>query len=227
MDSSAAATTQHRQVLALCVGYLYDTKTLINVSLASFEAHILVTEQVQHQLPSLVQQTITAGVKHAQPPPGALLTWNIGHVIQPLQWLLSTAGAAAINTPAVAAALLHASPRIPAVLQAVLPDMVCARGLQLSMQQLAHAAKRRVKGLGMWIWAADRNPGSYSDTAQMAWLQYTSADADSDRRVGTFAGQQVTCTHESSGTHACRRTADMWCQLHNCPAVSAHIDFVA
>jgi hypothetical protein len=178
MNVRTAAAKQHRQVLDLCIGCIYDTKTLLCVSLADREAHGHVTEHVQQQLPSLVRKAVTTGLEDMRLTlEGNLLedfdTDYEDAVEQPLQWLLRAAGTAAVNTAAVAAVLLNVLQLIPEKgdLQRYMCDAAIESGFQLDMQQLVEASKQRVKGLDKWIHAAGRAGASYSIKGQLEVLQ--------------------------------------------------------
>jgi hypothetical protein len=177
MDERTAAAKQHRQVLQLCIACTYDAKTLLCVSLADREAQGHVTEHVQKQLPSLVNKAVTAGLEdlrltlEGEFPEGMDSDYE-DMVEQPLRWLLRAAGAAAVNTAAVAAALLNVLPLIPEIrdLQEHICDAAIESGFQLHMQHLVEASKQRVKGLDEWIWAGGRAGASYVGKGQFEWL---------------------------------------------------------
>jgi hypothetical protein len=185
MQGPAAAAAQHHQVLDLCIDHIKDVVLLMRVSLASRGASGRVKAHVQQQLPSLVEQTITAGVqsvnkqKSYNQQPGLSRDYILA-VTHPLQWVLSSAGptwahvCTAVNTAAAKAALLRTSPVIPKELQEDLSDVAFEQGLQLDMPELVEASKQRVAGLDMWISAANRSSGGFhimsSVPEQVLWL---------------------------------------------------------
>jgi hypothetical protein len=176
MQEPAAAAAQHK-VLDLCIHHMNDAFLLLRVSLVSRDASCCVKAHVQQQLPSLVGHTITAGVQSVDRhnPYNRQIRLSRDYtlaVTQPLQWLLSLAGRAAVNTAAAKAALLRTSPLIPAELQEDLADVAVEQGLLLDMPELVEASKQRVAGLDMWISAANRSSGGSHSSApeQVLWL---------------------------------------------------------
>jgi hypothetical protein len=145
MDEPVAPNRQHLdQVLELSIDYIYDTAALVRVALASSVQHNQVVGHVQQHLPRLLKHQLAA---HLQ-------LRSVSAAMQTFEWLLSTAGPAIVGTPAVADALLCP---VPGPFEGVLynlPDLAVKHGLQLSVSQLAAAAKQRVKGLDAWLKAA-------------------------------------------------------------------------
>jgi hypothetical protein len=177
MQGPAAAAAQHHQVLDLCIDHINDAEFLMSVWMVSRDASGRVKARVQQQLPSLVEQTITAGVHRVNKRelyPGQVRRSldYIQAVTLPLRWLLSSAGPAAVNTAAAKASLLRTSPIIPAELQEDLSDAAIRQGLQLDMPDLVEASKQRVAGLDMWISAANRRSDESSSVPkQVLWLE--------------------------------------------------------
>jgi isopentenyl diphosphate isomerase/L-lactate dehydrogenase-like FMN-dependent dehydrogenase len=97
-------------------------------------------EHVKKQLPSLVKKAVTAGLEDLRLTlegeiPEEMDSDYENMVERPLQWLLRAAGAAAVNTAAVAAALLNVLPLIPETrdLQRHICDAAIESGFQLHM----------------------------------------------------------------------------------------------
>jgi hypothetical protein len=155
-QSEAAATEQLHEVLKLCIEYVRDPATLACVCLVSCAQRSQIKAYVQQQLLSLVKHTVAA----CKPAGGTEQHQNTQEVraANSIDWLLSTAGPAAVGAPAVADVLLRLGPQD--WLMTPLPDLAFARGLQLSTQQIVAASIERVAGLDHWIEAAWRHASS-------------------------------------------------------------------
>jgi hypothetical protein len=157
---SARSVQQHEQVLSRCVPFTTDTKYLVRMSVVSQQIREDVVAYVQQNLPSLVDVAITSGLERGSELPktywGDTSQLALDLVMQPLRWLLSTAGPAAVAAPAVTRALLRASQDIPKELHDKLPAMAYQYGLQLPIAQLVAASREQLRGMDKWMTAAGK-----------------------------------------------------------------------
>jgi hypothetical protein len=167
--TTSASTQCHDHALELCIPYITDTTTLLRVSLASHEQHAQVALHVQQQLPSVVEQTVVAGVQCLnRPDADEEQKWAFKCCARrSLAWVLSTAGPVVVGIAAVAETLLRLSADNPTILKSYqLPSIALKHGLQLTMQHLVDLSQQRVKFLHVWLAAlGSRQRG-------LLWLQH-------------------------------------------------------
>jgi hypothetical protein len=165
----AAATEQHHQVLELCIDYISDPATLARVSLVSRVQHSQIKAYVQQQLPSLVKNAVAA----CKPVVTQQRFTKDMSAFKGMDWLLSTAGPAAVGAPAVAHALLRLGLKDHE--SASLPELAFAKGLQLSTQQIIAASRERVAGLHHWTntyWRRAASSSSGSGKFSLVMLSF-------------------------------------------------------
>jgi Trp operon repressor len=159
---------QHQQVLSLCMPCAEDTKTLLRYGMISKLMRDEVRAYTQQELPSLIAAAITAGLEHGKSLPKHGKSTSqaaLDSISNPLKWLLSTAGPAAVAAPAVTNVLLRVTQDIPNELHESIPEMAFECGLQLTADQLLESSKQRVRGTEMWINAAASHPAAAAAAA--------------------------------------------------------------
>jgi hypothetical protein len=147
---------QLQQVLELCIGSVSDLPTLLCVCLVSRVQQSHVMAHVQQQLPSLAKQAVAAARQRSS-------EGKYSSALNPMTWLLGTAGPAAVSAPQVAEALLRSGPWSGVLHK--LPGLAIQHGLQLSAQQLVDVSKERIKGVVCWLEAAARSASAANNNS--------------------------------------------------------------
>jgi hypothetical protein len=111
---------------------------------------------VQQQLCSLLEPTIVVTMRCAQQSSKGSVSDRAAAASKPWEWLLNTAGPAAVAAPAVAEALLHISPSIHPSLEHVVTAVAFDKGLKLPVQLLVAAAKEQSKEVEKWLRVASQ-----------------------------------------------------------------------
>jgi hypothetical protein len=149
MAEQAAPAAHHWQhVLEPCIDYIDNAATLLRVLLAGHAQKSHVVGSVQQHLPRLLRHELAALQTRECTP------IQVASVLAPVDWLLITAGCAAVNTPAVAETLLSAPVASSIPVQRALPGLCMLHGLRVSLQQVVEASRQRIKRLDLWLQAA-------------------------------------------------------------------------
>lgn len=148
-DTLMPPTPVYSQVLALCVHYQYDARTLLQTGLVSKAQQATCSAHVCQQLPRLLTTAHREVILRSQA--NKYEATELAAYLRPLQWLYQSAGPAAVDSPAVAEALLGLSPENPSELQAQRAQIAAMYGVRVTSELIVSASRRRLCNPEMWV----------------------------------------------------------------------------